>query len=152
MDYLKYHLKLFGIALFIVIGVIWPMADAVSETYWLPSTEKYYKYDTTPTRTTKVYKYVSTLDIETVQPAWVKLAGIYAKYTTINGGLKYVQEVIVTQPVPIEPVCAAVKCLDDFGVTYDINKLKEVLACPKVTIYKGQWVEYDGIKVTGRCN
>lgn len=140
---LKHYLTIFALALLSLVFWIGVISYAVAQTYWIQAPEKYYKYDTTPTRTTKVYKYITTTDIETARPTWVKLNGVYVKYTTIGGGVKYTEEVIVVQPVPIEPVCPAFKCVDDYGVTYDMSK-QSVMKCPMVQIKKGVAVEYDG--------
>lgn len=150
------HFKELALKLFLVIICVafWCalISMAVANTYWVPSTEKYFKYDTTPTKTTgKVYKYIQTTDIETARATWVKLPNSWIKYTSANGAIKYGEEVVLQNPVPVQPVCAAFVCNDDFGWTFDLTK-NTVLACPMVKIDKGVAIVYDGKQAgTDKC-
>jgi hypothetical protein len=128
-----------------IIGIFVWCGWAYAATDWLPSTERYYKYDTTPTNLTdSSYKYIVTTNIE-VNSVWKKLSGTWIKYTTVNGGLKYGEEVVIAQPPA--PTCQAFVCKDDFGITFDLSK-NTVLDCPRVQISKEQIASiYDATKV-----
>ena len=113
---------------------------------WVPSPTLYYKYDSTPLKLTgKIYKYISNNDIELVNSKWIKLPGSYIKYTTTTGGLKYAEQVIISQP-PMK-TCTAFMCKDDFGITFDLTK-NTMLKCPMVKITKEQMaLIYEGTQI-----
>lgn len=130
---------LFSTVLYISISA------AVAAPNWQPSAEKYYKWDITPLNLTdSAVKYIVTTDIESVRQHWVKISGTWIKYTTVTGGLKYAEEVIIAQPPA--PACDAFACNDDFGWTFNLSK-NTALACPMVKITKGQAQIYDGVQI-----
>jgi hypothetical protein len=137
--------RIYTYAIFLIIGFfVWFGSAHAAD--WIAASERYFKYDTTPTKTTgKVYKYVVNTDIETPRSTWVKLSGTWVKYTTVLGGLKYGEEVIIYPPP--QPTCTAFICKDDFGITFDLSQ-DTVLTCPRVQITKEQMaLIYDATKV-----
>lgn len=137
----------------VVVALYTPMAT--SETMWTPAPEKYFKYNTTPIKVTEagvvipkttVYKYIVTTNFEAVQTGWEKVGAVWIKYTTVNGGLRYAEEVVVVEPQPQEKVCdAQFVCHDQFGWIVNLT-YNTVLQCPKVKITNGQAQFYEGLQ------
>ena len=121
------------------------LSQANAATVWNVQAGKYYKYDVTPNNLLdSAYKYIVTTDFEAVNPAWTKLNSTWIKYTTVTGGIKYAEEVIIAQPPA--PACEAFLCVDDFGLTIDLTK-NTVLTCPMVKITKEQMAQiYEGLQ------
>lgn len=120
------------------------ISNAIGATVWNAAPGKYHKYDITPKNLTdSSYKYILTTDFEAVNSTWTKLSGTYIKYTTVSGGVKYAEEVIVAQPPSAS--CSAFACNDDFGWTFDLTK-NTVMTCPMVKITNGVAQTYDGLQ------
>jgi hypothetical protein len=112
---------------------------------WNADPLRYHKYDVTPNNLTDgSYKYLVNTDAEAVNINWKRIGGTWIKYTTVAGGVKYAEEVIINQPPAGE--CNAVVCRDDFGVTIYLAKLT-VYACPKVKITTADIQFYEGLRI-----
>ena len=115
-------------------------------TLWTPQPERYFKYETSAVGAIKTTYEYSPIDEVDINPKWRKLSSQWVRYTTVNGGVKYGEEVIVQNPVPTEKVCDAFVCNGDFGVVFNMTK-NTVLNCPYVKITKEQVTQiYDGSK------
>lgn len=120
---------------------------------WTEQPERYYQYDKTPNNLgDKAWGYIVTTDVDSVPASWIKQEGVFIKEISSGGRPRYTKEVIEEPPV-VKPDCEGVKCVDDFGVTYDLAKLSEVLKCPRAKLLNGVWVEYEGVQAgLDRCN
>lgn len=141
MTRIRHYLN--AIALMIIVLLI--AGNATAATVWNVQAGKYYKYDVTPKNLLdSAYKYIETTNFEAVNTSWTKLNGTWIKYTTVTGGIKYAEEVIIAQPPA--PSCTAFLCVDDFGLTIDLTK-NSVLTCPMVKITKEQMAQiYEGLQ------
>lgn len=150
---LKHYLTLAGLALISILFWIGIISWAVAAVTWIMQSGNYYKYDTTPTNLTdSIFKYVLTTDIETVRDSWRKENGIYVQCISSGGSNKYWPQGYDCYGKKVQTIsCQGFKCVDDFGITYDLTK-NTVLQCPMVQIKKGVAVEYDGAQSgTSKC-
>lgn len=132
--------KTYHYFVFLIVGLFLCTAYAFAATVWTQVEGQYFKYDITPSNTTdSSFKYVSTTNLE-VNATWLKMDGVWLKYTSAAGSVKY-----VLQPPAPPAICDAFVCNGDFGWVFNMQK-NTVLACPYVKISAGQALIYDGIK------
>jgi hypothetical protein len=108
---------------------------------WFQQPGSYFKYDTTPTRTTeKVYKHLLTTNLE-VPLAWVKQPGTYTQYKSSGGAYTYKLDVV---PVDASPCKGAYKCRDATGAYYDMTQ-NFALRCPAVKLVADEYLDFDAV-------
>jgi hypothetical protein len=117
------------------------ISSAQAATVWTVQPERYHTYNTTPTKATQSLTRIRTTDIEAINPAWVKIGGVWIKEISTGGAVRYTAEPVVVPPV-IDGCTAEFVCHPQWGWIIDLSG-PQVLKCPAVKITNEQAAFWD---------
>lgn len=120
---------------------------------WTMQAEKYYTYNTTPTKPLPTLKRVLTTDITTVQPTWIRIGGIWTKEVSTGGSVRYFEALAPIIIPPVSDECdGKFVCHPQWGWIVRISQNQSV-KCLEIKIKADQAFLYEGLQAgSATCN